>query len=346
MNKIILFLIVILSSFAAEYKSSAEYTADSKKGACDKALVFAKENAMQQAGTFVSSQFNSTQRDGSSGYSFNKSNELKQFSQGMTKLKSKKNSVSINEKSYQFTCKVDAVFEVEVEKIKDYYQKSFNTQSKPKSIGTLKNAELEIFKLNQKIIVLQKQINILDKKLDLKVDDIKKSALLHGMLGIDSEYGEISGSRMTFGLVLNPNLVLKFGSGAEKAIEHQKYNTFELLDYGLNDTNSIYAYYYSLFGIEYYSFRYRDYFLSIGANIKFYSHDDVYYNLNRKIDNVANLHSEIYGDGYISIGYQYYRIMASFHPSTKTTYTIDNIKSEHQSSMFRLGLSLAIPIDL
>lgn len=343
--KILLVAFSFILLFATEYKSVGEYTADSKKAACDKALIFAKEDAMQQAGTLVSSQFSSTTTSNNDGQNFDKSNKLKQFSQGMTKLISKTEDVTTNDKTYQFTCKVDAVFSVEVDKIKDFYEKSFVKVEAPETTGVLKNGELEVYKLNQKIESLQKELDIIKSELEQKQDDTKKIAILHGMLGVDSQYGMVSGARLTFGLVLNKDLIFKFGSGADKALIDQTYNTFEILDFSLTDSNSIYSYFYNHLGLEYYAFRYKDYFLTIGGNVQFYDSAQLRTNTTNGISDVTTP-TTISGSIALFLGFSYYKFGVEIIPPQNTTYTKNSTSYTHKSSPLKIGLSLAIPIDI
>jgi hypothetical protein len=323
------------SLYAKEYTAFAEHTADSKKSACDRALAYAKEEAMAQAGTYVSSEFSVDFKDTNGSIDSKKSRELKQYSLGLTKLLSKKSEVIIDDKTYQFTCKVRATFDVDVDKIKDHYQQQTPQPTTPLIID---NSELkiELYKLKQQVSKLQKQ-------LDTKQDDTQKIAILHGKIGIDSEYGDISGTRLTFGLVLKDDLILKFGSGANKAIINQTYNTFEILDFSATDNNSIYSYFYHTFGVEYYAFRHKDYFLTIAGNLQFSNKEQLRENRYVSLDSYPQ---DIDGNIGFFLGFSYYKFGLVFTPSSKIQYTKDNNTAQHKSSILRFGLSLIIPIDL
>ena len=343
--KVLLVALSFLFIFASDYKSVGEYTADSKKEACDKALIFAKEDAMQQAGTFVSSQFNSFTTSTNAGQNFDKSNKLKQFSQGMTKLISKNEHVTTNDKTYQFTCKIDATFSVEVDKIKDFYEKSFVKTSPPEKTGTLKNGELEVYKLNQKIVSLQNELNTIKNELAQKQDDTAKKALLHGMLGIDSQYGMVSGARLTFGLLLNKDVILKFGSGGEKALIDQTYNTLEILDFSLTDNNSIYSYFYGYLGGEYFAFRYKDYFLTIGAGIQMYDTEQIRTNKTYNVT-LTDTPSKFSGNIGLFLGFSYYKFGIEMILPQTIGYSKNGVSGTHKSSPLKICLSLAVPIDI
>jgi len=336
--RVFLILFMVINIYAKEYKSTAEHTADSKKVACDRALAFAKEDAMAQAGTYVSSEFSIDFSNNNGNINNKKSRELKQYSLGLTKLISKKNNIIIDNKTYQFTCKVTAVFDIDVDKIKDHYKDNIKKTVINTTPVVIDNSELkiELYKLKEQVAKLQNQ-------LDKKQDNTKKISILHGAIGIDSQYGAISGARLTFGLVLKNDLILKFGSGANKALINQTYNTFEILDFSATDNNSVYSYFYHTFGVEYYAFRHKDYFLTIAGNLQFSNKEQLRENRYVSLDSYPQ---DIDGNIGFFLGFSYYKFGLVFTPSSKIQYTKDNNTAQHKSSILRFGLSLIIPIDL
>ena len=123
-------LLLVSSMLQADsYHSEAINTAESKKKACNAALQNAKADAMEQAGTLVFSRFNSTVSDTEGKISKSNQHKLTTAALGIAKLKSKDETVNVDA-NYQFTCRVDAVFEIDQEKMKKTLSKMIENQEK------------------------------------------------------------------------------------------------------------------------------------------------------------------------------------------------------------------------
>lgn len=122
MKKLLLIPILATSILCAkDYESSGSFWAGSKNEACKKALEIAKENALAQAGTFIISDFSkSTTVDGDK-YSSIKNKEFKALTLGTVKVVSTKESVEVS-KDYQFNCKIDGVFNINEDEMKEAYK--------------------------------------------------------------------------------------------------------------------------------------------------------------------------------------------------------------------------------
>jgi hypothetical protein len=118
---------------AETYTGNGEFTADSKNSACSGALQKAKGDAMEQAGTLVFSNFESTISDDNSAIDKYNKDRLITSSLGVAKLKTKSESVEVD-KNYQFTCKVKADFDIDADELKDTLTKMIEEKEKQKHI--------------------------------------------------------------------------------------------------------------------------------------------------------------------------------------------------------------------
>ncbi len=114
---------------AQNYTAEATHTAESKQKACNGALQNAKVDAMEQAGTLVFSRFNSSVSDTQGKISKSNQHKLTTAALGIAKLQSKKEDVSVGE-NYQFTCSVNAVFEIDQGKMEKTLAKMIENQEK------------------------------------------------------------------------------------------------------------------------------------------------------------------------------------------------------------------------
>ncbi|MEA2072210.1 MAG: hypothetical protein U9O86_01395 [Campylobacterota bacterium] len=102
---------------AQEYTGKGLSVAESKKSACSKALQNAKIEAMEKAGTVVFSNFNSSTSDTNGKISKSNRSRLTTASLGVAKLKEKSEDVKVSP-NYQFSCSVQASFEIDQEEMK------------------------------------------------------------------------------------------------------------------------------------------------------------------------------------------------------------------------------------
>jgi hypothetical protein len=119
MKKTILTLALLGSALlnAQNYIAEGVATKDSKNDACSTALVNAKSNALEEAGTLVFSNFNSSTSDDNGKISKVNQSKLSTAALGITKLKSKHEDVKVSQ-DYKFTCKVKATFEIDADEMK------------------------------------------------------------------------------------------------------------------------------------------------------------------------------------------------------------------------------------
>lgn len=135
MKKSIITIALLTSTIlsAETYTGNGEFTTDSKNSACSGALQKAKGDAMEQAGTLVFSNFVSTTSDDNGAIGKYNKDKLITGSLGVAKLKKKSESVEVG-KNYQFTCKVQATFDIDADELKETLTKMIDKENKAKHL--------------------------------------------------------------------------------------------------------------------------------------------------------------------------------------------------------------------
>ena len=135
MKKIVITMALVASTLlnAQTYTGNGEFTTNSKDSACSGALQKAKGDAMEQAGTLVFSNFVSTTSDDNGAIDKYNKDRLITGSLGVAKLKKKSESVEVG-KNYQFTCKVQAIFDIDADELKDTLTKMIEKEEKVKHL--------------------------------------------------------------------------------------------------------------------------------------------------------------------------------------------------------------------
>ena len=119
---------------AQNYTGEATHTAESKKEACEMALQNAKSYAMEEAGTIVSSNFNSIASDTNGKISMSNQRKLTSEALGIAKLKTKSEDVKASD-NYQFTCKVVATFEIDQDEVKATLKEMIKKQAEEEKLA-------------------------------------------------------------------------------------------------------------------------------------------------------------------------------------------------------------------
>jgi len=134
------FMIASVSLSAQTYTGVGSSIGESKKDACQKALEFAKSDAMEQAGTMVLSSFSSNTSDNAGDVSSSTASELKTVALGITKLQDKTEKVTVD-KNYLFSCEVNAVFSIDRDEMKEAYKKAIKDHEQEKVLSGYYEAE-------------------------------------------------------------------------------------------------------------------------------------------------------------------------------------------------------------
>jgi len=142
MKKNIITMALVASTLlsAQEFSGKGFSVDDSKKSACSKALQNAKIEAMEKAGTVVLSQFNSSVADDNGKISNSNKSRLTTASLGIAKLKEKSEDIKVS-KNYQFTCNVQASFEIDQEEMKSKIDALLKNQDQEKKVSGYFQAE-------------------------------------------------------------------------------------------------------------------------------------------------------------------------------------------------------------
>jgi hypothetical protein len=262
MKKSIFLILIINLLFAKEFKGSGEFVSESKRDACNVALNYAKEEAMQHAGTLMLSSFESTTTAASNYSKSQRERKIKQFSMGVTKLKSKDEKVTINQDSFVFTCRVNAVFEIDDKSINRFHQQLLQDERKSqkaeqnidkntsdKEIEKLRlQRDIELLKLKQKEQSKQKSSqNYKPASRDITRTIKRKTSKnsLGLVLEIGANLGDMNGYRAEAGVGFN-NFVVKLGSGR---------NTLSISndnDYNWDSSTDLFSYDYSSITVEFF----------------------------------------------------------------------------------------------
>ena len=125
---------------AQTYQSTGKYTADSKNDACNAALNYAKQDALEQAGTVVLSKFSSAAKDVNGEFTKEVKDDLTTAALGTVQLKEKKEEVSTTE-NYQFTCKVTASFSIDQTEMKAKIDEMLQEKKKQSAVAGYFEAE-------------------------------------------------------------------------------------------------------------------------------------------------------------------------------------------------------------
>jgi len=187
---LLLSLLTIGHLYASSYQANATATASSKKEACSQALSTAKEEALNQAGTFMISDFSSSTSVNKDDVKELSSHKLRALSVGTIKVVSKREKVTV-EKNYTFECRVDATFSIDEEQmkteIKNYLQSQKQDTKLIKAIGYSEEGQsrYRAFKAAE-----------LDAKRNL-VDEIKGS---HIISLLESQDGKLATDKVINGL--------------------------------------------------------------------------------------------------------------------------------------------------
>jgi len=100
------------------YIGKGSFIANSKDSSCQKALQYAKVDAMEKAGSSIFSSFQSTISDRNGVINSNDKSQLLSTTSGFIKLKDKIEKIKL-EDNYQFQCSVKARFEIDVDDLKE-----------------------------------------------------------------------------------------------------------------------------------------------------------------------------------------------------------------------------------
>lgn len=125
---------------AQEFSGKGVGVAESKQLACSKALQEAKVEAMETAGTVVFSHFNSSTSDTNGKISKSNQAELTTASLGVAKLKKKSEDVKVSA-NYQFSCSVQASFDIDQEEMKSKIDALLKSQKNDKKLSGYFQAE-------------------------------------------------------------------------------------------------------------------------------------------------------------------------------------------------------------
>ena len=125
-RKTIIFLVLVIFANAKEYTITNQAIEESKNIACKKALDNARSEALFEAGTFVISEFDSTNTLNGNKVTKNISQHIKNISAGLVKVTSKQEKITIT-KDYQFICKITATFDIDENSIKKAIQEYKNS---------------------------------------------------------------------------------------------------------------------------------------------------------------------------------------------------------------------------
>ena len=100
------------------YIGKGSFIANSKDSSCQKALQYAKVDAMEKAGSSIFSSFQSNISDRDGVINSNDKSQLLSTTSGFIKLKDKIEKIKL-EDNYQFQCSVKARFEIDVDDLKE-----------------------------------------------------------------------------------------------------------------------------------------------------------------------------------------------------------------------------------
>jgi hypothetical protein len=200
--KFILFLLIGLFSIvnAQEYVGHGSYTSDIKTKACSQALEFAKVEAMEQAGTLVFSNFNSAKSDNNGKIDEFNQQKLITASLGVTKLKSKDEKITVTT-DYQFTCKVDATFEIDSDKMQKKLNDILEAQNKLLEhktgkqkdgvvVNQLRDDDIKVIK-----VISKTSYDLLDARVVLKNNSDDTKSIEYKFIWYDEDGLEMSKSQ-------------------------------------------------------------------------------------------------------------------------------------------------------
>ena len=185
---VLIFLFVFLN--AKEYKASFESIGESKKVACQKALIGAKEEALSQAGSLIISNFSKTINVDGDKYKSIKQKDLKSISIGVVKVISKKETVKLT-KDYNFICKIDGVFEINEKDVKNAIKEYLNSQNEMITAEGFSEEGQSRYKAI-KAAILDAKRNLLEEVKSFKISS--KVSSKNGKLSSDEVYSNTSGT--------------------------------------------------------------------------------------------------------------------------------------------------------
>ena len=382
MKKLSILLLFIIPIIAKEFTGTGTYVSESKRDACKVALSYAKEEAMQHAGTLMLSTFESSTSVSDTTVKNNRERKIKQFSAGMTKLKSKNESVKVDPDSFVFTCSVDAIFEIDDKRIKEFHEDLLEDErDRQKDIREEKNdaresdTELEKLKLQREIELLklqqQKEKNNGSAQTYQQPTQQKSQVVYQepqnkkSALGIDGNlallYGDIQSVRYDFGVRFS-QLRLFYGGGTDQVTYTGYYSADERVELEKYD--------YKYFGVEYDFSRKKTLINAVGLLVttidpnSISSVDDYAYYLassssadyylgrqndNNYLYNEKNSYSEIYW----KIGGKYIQFImaiqsgyeATLYRDTDSNLTQSDYYDDESIAGFKMGLNLTLPLD-
>jgi len=135
MKKSIVTVALVASTLlnAQTYTGNGVFTSASKDSACSSALQKAKGDAMEQAGTLIFSNFESSTTDDNGAIDKYNKDRLITGSLGVAKLKQKSETVDVG-KNYHFTCKVKADFEIDADELNKTLEEMIKKEERVKHI--------------------------------------------------------------------------------------------------------------------------------------------------------------------------------------------------------------------
>ena len=374
MKKIYLLLFIIIIAYPKEFSGTGTFVSESKRDACTVALSYAKEEAMQHAGTLMLSSFESSTSVTDSEAKSNRERKIKQFSSGMTKLKSKDEQVKVDPDSYVFTCNVTAIFEIDDKRINEFHEQLLqderarqnNTNDTTPTQTSTTDAELEKLKLQREIELLRLQrVKETNGSAQPQVQPVQqqyyqpqavyqepKNEKSNFALDLDFQmlYGDIQSFRLSYGIRLS-QLKIFYGMGTD---------TVTYTGYYSNDTTiDLVSYDYLYYGVEWDFSTTKNFVNAMGIIITDIDPESIYeitnyigetYFYNQLYSSTSSnyLYNEDYSyqEFYWRVGNKYIQFIMAIQSSYEMLLYQDYSYSSDESIMgLKLGLNLTLPLE-